>query len=117
MSEFPGAKLYVRSWDRAHTLELLAKGVDYELRETYESALLFGAETLRGLGFDADEVETLVGEVRRRDADRLALQRSGDLAAGLPVQPTPEPLSEPVRRGDGCRRDGQPATAPQPARR
>ena len=84
MSEFPNAKLYVRSWDRAHTLELLAKGVDYELRETYEFALLFGADTLRGLGFDADEVDTLVAEVRRRDADRLALQRSGDLAAGLP---------------------------------
>ena len=69
---------------------------------------------MRGLGFDADEVDTLVAEVRRRDADRLTLQRSGDLAAGLPVQPTPEPLSEPVRRGDARRRDGQPAAAPQP---
>ena len=48
MHEFPGAKVYVRSWDRGHTLELLAKGVDYELRETFESALAFGAETLRG---------------------------------------------------------------------
>ena len=53
MHEFPGAKVYVRTWDRRHTLELLAKGVDYELRETFKSALAFGAETLRGIGFTA----------------------------------------------------------------
>ena len=81
MHEFPAAKVYVRSWDRGHTLELLAKGVDYELRETYESALAFGAETLRGIGFTADEADEVVAEVRRRDADRLAVQlqrRPGD---------------------------------------
>ena len=38
-AEFPAAKLYVRSYDRGHTLELLDKGVTYELRETFE----FGA--------------------------------------------------------------------------
>ena len=61
MAEFPSARVFVRSWDRAHTLELLAKGVDYELRETYESALAFGAETLRGIGFAADEVDDRPG--------------------------------------------------------
>ena len=95
MSEFPNAKLYVRSWDRAHTLELLAKGVDYELRETYE----FGP-ALRG-------GNVAWARLRRRRGGRhwwrrsgaamptgSPLQRSGDLAAGLPVQPTPEPLSD-----------------------
>jgi hypothetical protein len=37
-AEFPDLKLYVRSFDRRHSLELLAKGVDYEVRETFESA-------------------------------------------------------------------------------
>ena len=73
----------MRSWDRAHTLELLAKGVDYELRETYELALAFGAETLRGIGFAADEADDVVADVRRRDADRLAVQLSGDATAGV----------------------------------
>ena len=67
MTEFPNAKVFVRSWDRGHTLELLAKGVDYELRETYESALAFGAETLRGIGFAADEADE-----RRRRGPRAA---------------------------------------------
>ena len=116
-AEFPGAKVYVRTWDRRHTLELLAKGVDYELRETFESALAFGAETLRGIGFTVDEADEVVAEVRRRDADRLAVQLRGDQAAGVaavkPQDVTPEPLSAPPRR-DGSRR-GE-ATAPEPER-
>ena len=51
-AEFPGTKLYVRSFDRRHTLALIAKGVDFELRETYESALVFGRKTLEALGLD-----------------------------------------------------------------
>jgi CPA2 family monovalent cation:H+ antiporter-2 len=115
MAEFPNAKVYVRTWDRTHTLELLAKGIDYEIRETYESALLFGAETLRGLGFDADQADNVVAEVRRRDADRLAQQRSEDGAARgeAPQRPmTPEPLIPPAPRGEARRRDGAPGKAP-----
>lgn len=101
MAEFPSAKVYVRSWDRGHTLELLGKGVDYELRETYESALAFGAATLRGIGVSASEADDIVAEVRRRDADRLAVQLSGDAVAGVaatqPKEVTPEPLSPPAR--------------------
>lgn len=101
MAEFPSARVYVRSWDRGHSLELLGKGVDYELRETYESALAFGAATLRGIGVAASEADEIVTEVRRRDADRLALQLSGDASAGIaatqPREVTPEPLSPPAR--------------------
>jgi CPA2 family monovalent cation:H+ antiporter-2 len=101
-SEFPNAKLYVRSYDRTHTLGLLAKGVDYEIRETFESAMAFGGETLRGLGYDTDEVAAIVEEVRRRDADRLTLQRSGGVHAGGEVPPAqalkPEPLVPPAHR-------------------
>jgi len=76
--EFAGPRIYARSQDRAHTLELIARGVDYELRETYESALVFGGEALRELGFDGDEVEETITELKRRDADRIALQASGE---------------------------------------
>jgi CPA2 family monovalent cation:H+ antiporter-2 len=113
-SEFPNAKLYVRSYDRTHTLELLAKGVDYEIRETFESAMAFGGETLRGLGYDGDEVDAVIEEVRRRDADRLTLQRSGGVHAGGEVPPAqalkPEPLVPPARRRhDGASPEGDAA--------
>src|SRR5207253_10028478 len=45
-AEFAGTKLYVRSYDRRHSLQLLGKGVEFELRETYESALVFGRKAL-----------------------------------------------------------------------
>jgi CPA2 family monovalent cation:H+ antiporter-2 len=107
ISEFPNAKVFVRSYDRAHTLQLLEKGVDYEIRETFESAIAFGAEALRSLGFNAEAAEAVVAEVRRRDADRLALQRSGAEGAGARPM-TPEPFVAPTRPGE-IRQAGQPA--------
>ena len=104
LAQFPNARLYVRSWDRTHTIDLVAKGIDFETRETYESALLFGSETLRALGFDSQEVDETVELVRRRDADRLALQQSSEpLAEGdlLPAEKVePEPLVEPERHSE-----------------
>eukprot|EP00913_Durusdinium_trenchii_P026907 g25242.t1 len=49
-SEFPNVRLYARSYDRIHSLWLRETGVDYELRETLESGLLFGRRTLEALG-------------------------------------------------------------------
>jgi voltage-gated potassium channel Kch len=98
--EFPGTKLYVRSFDRRHTLQLIAKGVDFELRETYESALVFGRKTLEGLGVDAERAAAVEDFVRTRDLDRLALQQAEGIAAGLDLLRTRmvhEPLSAPAR--------------------
>src|SRR6266849_4932569 len=94
-AEFPGTKLYVRSYDRAHTLELIAKGVDFELRETYESAMAFGREALTALGLDPERARTVEEHVRARDLARLALQEAGGLLAGAEMltqrAPRPEP--------------------------
>jgi glutathione-regulated potassium-efflux system protein KefB len=101
-AEFPGVKLFVRSYDRVHTLELIAKGVDYELRETFESAVAFGRRTLEELGLDSERAAEIEAEVRRRDLDRLALQEAGDIYAGAELMPyhtlPHEPLSEPKRK-------------------
>jgi glutathione-regulated potassium-efflux system protein KefB len=99
-AECPAAKLYVRSFDRRHTLQLIAKGVDFELRETYESALVFGRNTLEGLGFDPGRAAAVETFVRRRDLERLALQQAEGLSAGLDLlhaRMVHEPLSAPTR--------------------
>jgi len=99
-AECPAARLYVRSFDRRHTLQLIAKGVDFELRETYESALVFGRNTLEGLGFDPERAAAVEEFVRRRDLERLALQQAEGLSAGLDLLNTRmvhEPLSAPTR--------------------
>jgi glutathione-regulated potassium-efflux system protein KefB len=98
-AEFPGAKLYVRSFDRRHTLQLIDKGVDFELRETYESALVFGRKTLEAIGLDPERAAAVEQFVRSRDLDRLALQQAEGISAGLDLLRTRmvhEPFSTPT---------------------
>lgn len=97
---FPQARLLVRSYDRAHAIELIRAGVDFQVRETVESAYLMGAEVLRLLGFDEVDVEEIAKDVRRRDSERLSEQVQGDEMSGrdrLLIQPISEPLT-PSRR-------------------
>jgi len=96
--EFPQAKLLVRSYDRTHTVELIRAGVDYQIRETVESAYLMGAEGLRALGYAQLDIEEAANDIRQRDAERLSQQVQGHPTSGLdllhfPV--IPEPLHGP----------------------
>lgn len=101
--EYPDVKLYVRSYDRGHTLQLRARGVDYELRETFESGLLFGRRALQELGLDEESAYEIGEEVRRRDEARLHVQMAEGIKAGnelLLTKPiVPEPLIKPKREG------------------
>jgi voltage-gated potassium channel Kch len=80
--EFPNAVVLARAWDRSHALELIREGVDHEMRETFHSALALGSEVLEVLGVDADEIAEVADGVRKRDAERLALQTTGDIYSG-----------------------------------
>jgi glutathione-regulated potassium-efflux system protein KefB len=99
-AEFPGTLLYVRSYDRGHSLRLLAMGVDFEQRETVDSAFAFGRHTLEGLGLDSERAEWVETEMRDRDRTRLALQQAEGIYGGIDMlltRPVPEPLSIPRR--------------------
>ncbi len=80
--EFPITPVYARAYDRAHALALIRAGVDYQLREVFESAVSFGAETLRLLGETEETIDEVLEEVRRRDRERLAMQLTGDITSG-----------------------------------
>ncbi|MEF2073886.1 cation:proton antiporter [Consotaella sp. CSK11QG-6] len=107
-SEFPNVRLYVRSYDRRHSLSLRARGVDYEMRETVESALAFGGAVLTALGAEPALAQAIVEDVRRRDEERLNLQEVEGIYAGSHMMTTrvvrPEPLTKPKqlpRAGEG----------------
>jgi glutathione-regulated potassium-efflux system protein KefB len=81
-AQFPLARVLVRAYDRGHALKLMDLGVDYQIRETLESALQFSEAALLALDVAPTEAAEVVAEVRRRDAERLALQMStGDFKA------------------------------------
>lgn len=81
-SEFPNAAVLARAWDRAHALELIKEGVDYQMREVFHSALALGGEALEVLGVDPDDIGAIAEGIIRRDAERFALQMTGDIYSG-----------------------------------
>lgn len=104
-SEFPLTPVLARAYDRPHALRLIRAGVDYQMRETFESAIVFGNAALRQLGFDEDEVVELEADIRRRDRARLELEGLGDRQASIALMHgnhmTPTPLVRPKQEGQG----------------
>ena len=101
-SEFPQAKICARSYDRTHARELLTAGADFQVRETFESAIQFGEATLGELGLESEEISQITEEIRNRDAERFALEMAaGKTEAGrsllLGNLKKPAPLLEPQR--------------------
>lgn len=99
-AEFPLTEVYSRAYDRQHVLALLSAGVDFHMRETYESALAFGRSTLEALGVDNIEAEEIIEDVRDRDARRIVAQQQGGIYAGMDLVNSkrlmkPEPLERP----------------------
>ena len=100
-TEFPLAKVLVRAIDRGHAIELRKTGVDFEIRETVESAIVFGAASLRTLGLTSLEADEVAEEIRRRDNARLDIQVQEGMGGGreyIHTAPVPEPLIDIKRR-------------------
>ena len=104
-AEFPLTKLFVRAYDRGHAIRLVQAGVEYQLRETFESALVFGHEVLIDLGFTHEQAGETIKDVRRRDEERLSLQMVEGITAGRSLMrgnirtTKPEPYVKPRREG------------------
>jgi Kef-type K+ transport system membrane component KefB/voltage-gated potassium channel Kch len=97
--EFRTARTFVRAYDRIHAIKLMTLDVDYQLRETFESAIVFSRSALEELGVEAGAADAVAGDVRKRDIARLVLQKAAgsmagaDLVVGSTVEP--EPLTPP----------------------
>ena len=117
---FPLARLVVKAYDRGHALDLYGAGVENVVRETFESALVLGRLALESVGVDPERAAEIEADVRLRDLQRLQIQRVEGISAGRHLsytnRPTPEPLSEPRRKGQKIDGEGAPdARAGAPA--
>lgn len=108
-AEFPAARIHARAYDRVHAMDLMRADVDYQLRETFESALGFGRVTLEALGLSYEEASFVIEHVRDRDAQRMEIQFSEGIAAGLDKVPrvTPEPLVAPKGKSKALTKETQ----------
>jgi glutathione-regulated potassium-efflux system protein KefB len=104
-AEFPLVTILARAFDRGTALQLVRAGVDYQMRETFESALVFGGSALEALGVDPEEVAEVIEDVRRRDEARFETQLAEGVRAGQRFlkgnigTPIPTPLTQPRRAG------------------
>jgi glutathione-regulated potassium-efflux system protein KefB len=101
-SEFPLMRVLVRSYDREHALKLVKAGVTLQVRETFESAIKFGQTALVDLDVPESEAAEIADDIRRRDAERFALEMTGGLLAGSDLLhsnvPRPTPFTQPKRK-------------------
>ena len=81
-AEYPLIKVMARAFDRGHAIALQNAGVDFQIRELFESALALSSQTLRLLGSTEEEIADLIDGVRQRDRQRFAAQLVGGLQAG-----------------------------------
>ncbi len=83
--EFPNARIFCRATDRAHAIDLAKQEVDFQVRETFESGIVFGRAALEALDIPADRIVTIEEDVRQRDLERLRLQMRDGIFAGTDI--------------------------------
>jgi glutathione-regulated potassium-efflux system protein KefB len=81
-AEFPHVPVLARASDRRHSMELIRVGADFEVRETFESAIALGGAALDRLGATASEIAEISARIRKRDRERLQLETVGGMLAG-----------------------------------
>ncbi|GAB3350540.1 monovalent cation:proton antiporter-2 (CPA2) family protein [Lysobacter tyrosinilyticus] len=81
-AEFPDTPVLARAVDRVHSIELIHAGVDVQVRETFESALVLGAAALERLGATQAEIVEITARIRERDQQRMQVELEAGLMAG-----------------------------------
>jgi len=77
------AKLFVRSYNRRHSIDLHDMDVTFSVRETFESALILGKNVLIELGVSEQQATDYIEDIRLRDLERLQEQVEGDMESGM----------------------------------
>ncbi|WP_448663785.1 cation:proton antiporter [Sphingomonas sp. CJ20] len=80
---FPKASIFVRAFDRRSVMKMKGAPIAGVVREVMESAVVMARRAMSAVGVDQQQIEKTETEYRRRDFERLKLQReTGDLYAG-----------------------------------
>ncbi|MGP1284098.1 MAG: monovalent cation:proton antiporter-2 (CPA2) family protein [Parasphingopyxis sp.] len=80
---FPGTRILARVFDRRHLLALGDNQIDGTFREVLESAISMARKAMELVDLDDSLIDRVEEEFRKRDCDRLAMQKEeGDLHAG-----------------------------------
>ncbi|RDJ20326.1 potassium transporter [Bosea caraganae] len=76
-THFEAIPVLARVNDRRHALQLVRLGVDFHIRETFESAFCLGQRALLAMGATSEEVAAFSVRIRERDQARFDLEIAG----------------------------------------
>jgi CPA2 family monovalent cation:H+ antiporter-2/glutathione-regulated potassium-efflux system protein KefB len=80
---FPKATIFVRAYDRRSIVKMKGAPIAGAVREVLESAVVMARLAMEAVGVDQQEIDKSEREYRKRDLERLKLQKeTGDLRAG-----------------------------------
>ena len=99
--EYPLLSVLARTYDRQSAVNLVKLNIDFQIRETFESALLLGREALIRLGVDQIEVDEIVTSIRQLDHERLTEEVLHGFSAELVRKYwTPKPFVRPTQHAE-----------------
>jgi glutathione-regulated potassium-efflux system protein KefB len=82
-STFPETAIFCRAADSEHAAELAAEGVDYAIRETFESGIAFGKAALEHVGLTPERISAIEEELRDREAPANRIEGDESTAADV----------------------------------
>ncbi|MCK3655754.1 potassium transporter [Pasteurellaceae bacterium Macca] len=69
--EYPLVPVFARTFDRLTAIDLIKMNVDFQIRETLESAFAMSRAALEKLGVSESEVDDVIEHIRTLDQERL----------------------------------------------
>jgi CPA2 family monovalent cation:H+ antiporter-2/glutathione-regulated potassium-efflux system protein KefB len=83
---FPNATIFVRAYDRRSVMKMKGAPIAGAVRELLESAIVMARRAMEAVGVDGQEIDKTEAEYRRRDYERLNLQKeAGDIYAAREI--------------------------------
>lgn len=82
-SELPLIPVFARSFDRISAHELLEAGADFQVRETFGSAVTLARQALIALGETPEDADEQIKDFRERDKARFDLESVGGMNNGI----------------------------------
>lgn len=105
-NEYPLTPIFARTYDRHSAIELTKLHVDFQIRETLESALVLSKAAMMKLGVDEVEATEIVENVRLLDKERFKEELIyGTSAELIRKYFTPKPFVKPQQAAEALNED------------
>jgi len=92
--KYPQVKIFARARERMSEVALLDLDLDLIVRDTLESSIKLARHSLLALGFGENAATAIIEEFRKRDRERLFLQRSEGVEGGMNILHRPFAAAE-----------------------